>query len=239
MKKIRLLLFASLLTILSACSDTTDDLSEAVSQKIEQEADKLIQTAKDEGKKKIDETLSVGNEKLDSILSDLTEMKQSNNSSSEPNAIKTGGTTERIPVEYRRTVDGDTILVGYNGKEVKLRYLLTDTPESVHPQMGKQPFGEEASLRNQELLESGEVTIEFDVGERIDKYGRLLAYVYVDDVSVQETLIREGLARVAYVYPPNTRHLDGLEKAQELAKQEGLGIWSVENYAPKGFNSLE
>nr|WP_281250291.1 thermonuclease family protein [Virgibacillus proomii] len=43
--------------------------------------------------------------------------------------------------------------------------------------------------------------MEFDVGELKDKYGRLLAYVYVDGKSVQETLLKEGLPRVAYIYP--------------------------------------
>src|SRR5690606_7995797 len=65
-----------------------------------------------------------------------------------------------------------------------------------------------------------------------------LAYVYVDGVSVQEKLLEEGLARVAYVYPPNTRHLDPYEKAQEKAKKKELGIWSIENYATdRGFDS--
>ena len=66
------------MTILSACSVTRDDLSETVSQKLEKEADKLIQTAKDECKKKIDETISSGKEKVDGLLSDLTDVNKSN-----------------------------------------------------------------------------------------------------------------------------------------------------------------
>lgn len=126
----------------------------------------------------------------------------------------------------------------YNGKNEPVRYLLIDTPETNHPRLGKQPFGDEAKERNRELVNSGNLTIEFDVGEKRDKYDRLLAYVYVDGKSVQETLVREGLARVAYVYPPNTRHLTPFEKAQELAKAEKLGIWSVEDYTTdSGFDS--
>ena len=87
---------------------------------------------------------------------------------------------------------------------------------------------------------SGKLTIEFDVGERVDKYGRLLAYVYIDGKSVQEQLLKEGLARVAYVYPPNTRYLSEFEEAQEEAKEKGIGIWSIENYVTdRGFNSEE
>ncbi len=87
-------------------------------------------------------------------------------------------------------------------------------------------------------MNSGELTIEFDIGERIDKYGRLLAYVYVDGKSVQKSLLAEGLARVAYIYPPNTRHLTPFEEVQAIAKEKGLGIWSIENYATEsGFKS--
>lgn len=151
---------------------------------------------------------------------------------------ETAGTTAQVPVKLVKTIDGDTIKVLYNGEERNVRYLLIDTPETNHPRLGKQPFGEEAKERNRELVNSGALTLEFDVGERFDKYDRLLAYVYVDGKSVQETLLAEGLARVAYVYPPNTRHLTPFEEVQTVAKQKGIGIWSVENYATdSGFDS--
>ncbi|WP_249306128.1 thermonuclease family protein [Lederbergia citrea] len=147
------------------------------------------------------------------------------------NLIQTSGTTDQIPVKLVKTIDGDTIKIRYQGKDQNVRYLLIDTPETNHPRLGKQPFGEEAKERNNQLVKSGKLTIEFDVGERVDKYGRLLAYVYVDGKSVQQTLLEEGLARVAYVYPPNTRHLTPYEEAQQRAKIKGIGIWSIENYA--------
>ena len=148
------------------------------------------------------------------------------------------GTTDHIPVTLVSTTDGDTIRVMYNGVNEPVRYLLIDTPETNHPRLGKQPFGSEAKERNRALVNSGDLTIEFDVGEKRDKYGRLLAYVYVDGKSVQETLIREGLARVAYVYPPNTRHLTPYEDAQQQAKSKRLGFWTVEDYATdSGFAS--
>lgn len=106
---------------------------------------------------------------------------------------------------------------------------MVDSPEITK---GKnQPFGKEASERNRELLESGNVSIEFDVGERVDKYGRLSEYIYINEVSIQEILLEEGLVRLAFVFPPNPRHLDEYEKVQEKAKQKGIGIWSIENYA--------
>lgn len=143
----------------------------------------------------------------------------------------TTGTTDQIPVTLVKTIDGDTIKVLYKGKEKNVRYLLIDTPETNHPRLGKQPYGEEAKERNRQLVNSGDLTLEFDIGERVDKYGRLLAYVYADGKSVQKTLLEEGLARVAYVYPPNTRHLTPYEEAQNKAKAKEIGIWSIENYA--------
>ena len=141
------------------------------------------------------------------------------------------GTTDQIPVTLVSTTDGDTIRVMYKGVNEPVRYLLIDTPETNHPRLGKQPFGTEAKERNRALVNSGNLTLEFDVGEKRDKYGRLLAYVYVDGKSVQETLISEGLARVAYVYPPNTRYLTPYEEAQQVAKSMKLGFWAVEDYA--------
>ncbi|NYF25499.1 thermonuclease family protein [Sporosarcina sp. JAI121] len=143
-----------------------------------------------------------------------------------------------IPVELVKTIDGDTIKIMYEGKEQNVRYLLIDTPETNHPRLGKQPFGEKAKERNQELLNSGKLEIEFDIGGKTDKYGRLLAYIYINGISVQEKLLEEGLARVAYVYPPNTRHLDAFEKAEAKAKKAGIGIWTLKNYATdRGFDS--
>ncbi|WP_432355653.1 thermonuclease family protein [Sporosarcina sp. A2] len=157
--------------------------------------------------------------------------------------LKKAGTASSLgaigltPVQLVKTIDGDTIKIVFEGKEQNVRYLLIDTPETNHPRIGKQPFGEEAKERNRALVNGGKLEIEFDIGQRTDKYGRLLAYVYVDGKSVNETLVEEGLARVAYVYPPNTRHLDPYEKAQVRAKAKKIGIWSVENYAThSGFN---
>ena len=131
-------------------------------------------------------------------------------------------------VTVAKFVDGDTTRFYYNGEDVSFRYLLIDTPETKHPRVGKQPFGPEASARTQELLSNASVIeVEHDIGEKVDKYDRHLAYIWADGVMVNEVLVREGLAQVNYVYPPNTRHLDRLKEAERLAKEEGLGIWSL------------
>ncbi|QIW80126.1 thermonuclease family protein [Bacillus tequilensis] len=140
-------------------------------------------------------------------------------------------------VTLDRVVDGDTIKVIYNGKKDTVRYLLVDTPETKKPNSCVQPYGKDASKRNKELVSSGELQLEFDKGDRRDKYGRLLAYVYVDGKSVQETLLKEGLARVAYVYEPNTKYIDQFRLDEQEAKSEKLSIWSRNGYVTnRGFN---
>lgn len=153
-------------------------------------------------------------------------------------SVDTGGSSNQMPVEVLSVIDGDTIRILYDGEETTVRYLLVDTPETNHPRFGEQPLGPEATEANRQLIQSGDVSIEFDVGERFDDYGRLLAYLYVDGESVQEQLLETGHARVAYVFPPNTRYLDEFENAEQQAKEQRLGIWEFKNYATeRGFNS--
>lgn len=138
--------------------------------------------------------------------------------------------TNFIPAEVIRVVDGDTVKVKVDGKEETVRLLLIDTPETVHPSKPVQPFGPEASSFTKELLTGKEIQLEMDIGER-DKYGRLLAYVYVDGNMVNEMLLEKGLARVAYIYEPNTKYVDDFYEIQKQAQQKEVGIWSIENYA--------
>ncbi|OLN23869.1 hypothetical protein BTO30_02705 [Domibacillus antri] len=148
---------------------------------------------------------------------------------SDPNESDEETDTAFIKAKVLSVTDGDTIKVDLNGKEETVRLILVDTPETKHPQLGKQPLGEEASAFTTEQLNGKEVEIEPGIEER-DRYGRLLAYVYVGDKMFNKTLIEEGLARVT-VYPPNTEYLEELEVAQAAAKEKGIGIWEVENYA--------
>lgn len=153
--------------------------------------------------------------------------------------------TSPNPSEFKRTkvtlaspVDGDTMKVYFEGKEESVRFLLVDTPETRHPRLGKQPFGDEAKEYTTKLVRNANILeLEFDIGPTRDKYQRLLAYVYADGNSVQEGLLKNGLARVAYVYPPSTRYVDRYRSIQETARKVGIGIWSVENYAQEdGFH---
>lgn len=145
--------------------------------------------------------------------------------------FKTISNNQRIPADFVRHVDGDTTVLRIDRKEQKVRFLLVDTPETVKPKTKVQPFGLEASKRTKELLSTAsEITFEYDSGDKTDRYGRVLGYIFVDGTLLQKTLVIEGLARVAYVKEPNTKYLLELEEAQEKAKNESLGIWSIPGY---------
>lgn len=145
--------------------------------------------------------------------------------------------TEQVPVTLVDTVDGDTIKVRVKGKTETVRYLLIDTPESKKPDMCVQPYSKEAFYRNDKLVKSGTLTIEYEQGDIRDAYGRLLAYVYVEGQSVQETLLKDGSARVAYIMNPPYRYLDLYRDDESLARREKLNIWSRPNFVTKwGFS---
>ena len=112
-----------------------------------------------------------------------------------------------------RVVDGDTIVVLMDGKKEKVRMIGIDTPESVHPDKSRNtPMGKIASKYTKDNLEGKYVTLETDVQER-DKYGRILAYVYLDDKMFNKTLLEEGLAELMTI-PPNVKYVDDFKKIE-------------------------
>lgn len=144
---------------------------------------------------------------------------------------------EQIAVTLIEPIDGDTIKVRLTGKVETVRYLLIDTPESKNPNMCVQSYAKEAFLRNSELVKSGKLTLELEDGNTRDSYGRLLAYVFVDGVSVQGMLLKEGLARVAYLMNPPYKYLKQYREVEIVAKNEKVNIWSRLNFVTNsGFN---
>ena len=74
------------------------------------------------------------------------------------------------------------------------------------------------------LPKGTKVTLEFDKDKR-DKYGRLLAYVYVNGKSVQQALLNEGLAKVD-APPSNGKYVDQYRTFEDHAKALEKGIWA-------------
>ena len=120
-----------------------------------------------------------------------------------------------------------TIVVVFNNKQLKVRYLLVDTPETVKPGVSVQKYGPEASELNGEILKKAKnIELEFDVYQKEDKYHRALCYVYANGKSVQEQLLIAGLAEIKYVKEPDTRYLKTFKKAQNIAKSNKRNLWS-------------
>lgn len=125
----------------------------------------------------------------------------------------------------KEVVDGDTFKILYNGKETKVRLIGVDTPESVHPTATKNTEeGKRASEYTKSLIEGKKVKLEFDVSQT-DKYGRLLAYVYLESGEMlNKKLLEEGYAKIA-TYPPNVKYVELFTTVQDEAKKSKKGFW--------------
>ncbi len=126
-----------------------------------------------------------------------------------------------------RVVDGDTVDVRFDGRLERVRLLNVDTPETVDPDRPVECLGEEATAFLAETLPSGtEVTLEFDV-DRQDRYGRLLAGVFVGQELVNAEIARRGLG-VAMLVEPNDRFYDDVAATQAEAVAAGVGLFGTD-----------
>ena len=143
---------------------------------------------------------------------------------------ETEGSTNKIEVKLVSAVDGDTAKFTMNGETVTVRFLGINTKETVHPDIGEEPYGKEASNFTKEKLENAtKIELEFDnsAGEK-DKYDRYLAWIWVDDVLLQNLLVENGLAET-YMLQNNYKYAGILQESEEIAKNNKLGIWSEED----------
>jgi endonuclease YncB( thermonuclease family) len=118
--------------------------------------------------------------------------------------------------------DGDTVLLK-SGK--KVRYLGIDAPEIDHEE-GKHEFmALSAKDFNSNLVKGAKVRLEYDQ-EKKDRYGRLLAYLFLENGKMINALLLErGLAYVL-LKTPNLKYKEQLLKCQRKAINEKIGIWS-------------
>ena len=130
-------------------------------------------------------------------------------------------------VNFSKCVDGDTAKFIINNEEKVVRFLAIDAPESVKPESEVELFGKEASEYTcNRLKEARKIVLEYDdKSDKIDKFDRVLAFVYVDESLLEKELIEKGLAKVAYVYD-DYKHINELRESEKIAKQKKIGIWS-------------
>ncbi|WP_052144743.1 thermonuclease family protein [Halalkalibacter okhensis] len=117
---------------------------------------------------------------------------------------------------------------------IRVRFLAVDSPEDTNE---KELYGRESTEHVEELLESGYVVIEMDENADFDRYDRLLGHIFtVDGVNVQESLLKEGLARVAYLYD-EYKYVDDYLVAEAGAVAKGINVHSIEGYVTeRGFD---
>ena len=124
-----------------------------------------------------------------------------------------------------RVVDGDTIDVDIDGEVFRIRYIGVDTPETVHPTSGVEPFGPEASQFNKDMVDGQTVLLEKDISET-DRFGRLLWYVFLDSrTMVNAALVEAGLARLS-TFPPDVKYAELFIDLEQDAQASGsVLVW--------------
>jgi len=123
-----------------------------------------------------------------------------------------------------KVVDGDTVKIDYEGLETTVRLIGVDTPETVHPSKPVEAKGIEASNFTKNLLEGESIYLRFD-GNRTDKYGRLLAYLYraPDGLFVNLEIVRQGYGHAYTAFP--FKHLELFRAYERRAREAGKGLW--------------
>jgi micrococcal nuclease len=130
---------------------------------------------------------------------------------------------EGVVRHVERVIDGDTIVLDGH---VRVRLIGVDTPETKHPHKPVEPLGPEATEFTRSLVDDRDVTLGFD-RERRDRYGRVLAYVYVDGKLVNEEIIRAGFSRAETRYKFDRAMALRFQRAEDEAREAGRGIWSL------------
>jgi micrococcal nuclease len=130
-----------------------------------------------------------------------------------------------VTVPVIKVSDGDTIHVTYQGRDERVRLIGVDTPEVSWYGGQGECFGEQASLYTKGRLDGKRVRLEFDVDPR-DRYGRLLAYVFLGNELYNLTLVQLGYATADRV-PPDTARATVFAAAEREAKASGRGLWAA------------
>ncbi len=89
---------------------------------------------------------------------------------------------------------------------------------------GVERAGKEASEANRKLVDGKTVRLEFDVQEQ-NRYGRLLAYVYLEEGTFVNTWLVENGYAMVMTFPPNVKHQGLFLKLQREAREERRGLW--------------
>ncbi len=134
---------------------------------------------------------------------------------------------KRVSARVVAAVDGDTLKIDLkNGSERDVRLIGIDTPETVRPDTPVQCGGPQASTSMHGLADGQRVTLVSDPSQdRIDRYGRLLDYVFRGSQDLGKIQLRRGWADV-YVYQHNPfEKVHVFKHAERYAEHADRGVW--------------
>lgn len=124
-----------------------------------------------------------------------------------------------------RVIDGDTFEVKVGRHNITVRMLGINTPETVDPRKPPECFGVEASNEAKHLLIGKSVRLELNPNrEEKDRYGRYLAYVYLEEVLINKNLIENGFAK-EYTYGKPYSMQREFRSTEKEAKDSKKGLW--------------
>ena len=136
-------------------------------------------------------------------------------------------------VTLAKCIDGDTARFLLNNEEIKVRFIGIDTPE-----LNKDEYATEASNYTcNKLKNANKIELEYDIN-KIDKYGRTLAYIFVDDKLLEEQLLKNGLGKVKYINK-KYKYYDKLVDAENKAIENKKGIYSNEEIRDNDNQNIE
>lgn len=123
-----------------------------------------------------------------------------------------------------KIIDGDTLWCTFDDKSTKIRLIAIDTPEITN---GKSEcYGKEAKQYLEKKILNKEVRIEYDKKEpTYGDYGRLLAYIWADNININFKMIRNGYARALTKYPIYRHPIKEIVDLELLAIKEKKGLW--------------
>ena len=137
---------------------------------------------------------------------------------------------DKKEVKFYSCVDGDTANFIMKNKKIKVRFLAVNTPELSHNGKEEEPYAYEAKEYTcKKLTNAKKIEIEFDKkSNKKDKYGRYLAWVYVDKKLLQNELVKKGYADLTYLND-DYKYADTLKKSKQIAIKNKKGIFSDED----------
>ncbi|MFA5849432.1 MAG: thermonuclease family protein [Bacteroidales bacterium] len=160
------------------------------------------------------------------ILTDTARTCDTASSDEEKRTSVARSVSGKIYLKVTRVIDGDTfVILNNDGSDEKIRLTGVNAPESRNTgKKKKEEFGIESKAFLSKFLTGKMVRLEFDV-QKTDRYGRTLAYVYLEDGTfLNEYLVKEGYAQVA-TFPPNVKYKDTFIAAQRYARENKTGLW--------------